>query len=91
MSDFIDYVYCQGVDGYQTKHLFQTDAGSGIEAGDVVFAAGCGSAAFTVLAVKTIEKGSELEAFVRTLCGLCVGGEVRRLTGKMITFEDEED
>ena len=88
MSNFIDYVYCQGVDGYQTKHLFQTEAWSGIEAGDVVFAAGCGSAAFTVLAVKTIEKGSELEAFVRTLCG---DKEVRKLTGKMITFEDEED
>lgn len=88
MSNYIDYVYCQEVDGYQTKHLFQTEAWSGIEAGDVVFAAGCGSAAFTVLAVKTIEKGSELESFVFALCG---GGEVRRLTGKMITFEDEED
>ena len=54
MCDFIDYVYCQGVDGYQTKHLFQADAGSGLEAGDIVFAAGCGSAAFNVLAVKTI-------------------------------------
>ena len=88
MSNYIDYVYCQGVDGYQTKHLFQTDAGSGLEAGDIVFAAGCGSAAFNVLAVRTIRIGSELEAFVRTLCG---GGGVRRLTGKMMTFEDEED
>lgn len=88
MSNFIDYVYCQGVDGYQTKHLFQTEAWSGIEAGDIVFAEGCGSAAFNVLAVRTIEKGSDLEAFV---CALCGGGEVRRLTGKMITFEDEED
>lgn len=88
MSDFIDYVYCQGVDGYQTKHLFQTKAWSNVKVGDVVFAAGSGSAAFNVLAVKTIEKGSELESFVFALCG---GGEVRRLTGKMITFEDEED
>ena len=88
MSDFIDYVYCQGVDGYQTKHLFQTDAGSGIEAGDIVFAAGCGSAAFNVLAVRTIRNGSELEAFVRTLCG---DKEVLRLAGKMVTFEYEED
>ena len=86
MSDFIDYVYCQGVDGYQTKHLFQTKAWSNIKVGDVVFAAGCGSAAFNVLAVRTIRNGSELEAFVRTLCG---GGEVRRLTGKMITFEED--
>lgn len=87
MSNYIDYVYCQGVDGYQTKHLFQTTAWS-INVGDVVFAEGCGTAAFNVLAVKTIEKGSELESFV---CALCGGGEVRRLTGKMITFEDEED
>lgn len=88
MSDFIDYVYCQGVDGYQTKHLFQAKAWSNIKVGDVVFAAGCGVAAFNVLAVKTIEKGSELESFV---CALCGDKEVRRLTGKMITFEDEED
>jgi hypothetical protein len=88
MSDFIDYVYCQGVDGYQTKHLFQTKAWSGIEAGNIVFAAGCGVAAFTVIAVITIEKGSELEAFVRTLCG---GDEVRRLTGKIVVLECEED
>ena len=88
MSDFIDYVYCQGVDGYQTKHLFQTDAGSGLEAGDIVFAEGCGSAAFNVLAVRTIEKGSELEAFVRTLCG---DKEVMWLMGKMIMLQYEED
>lgn len=88
MSDFIDYVYCQEADGYQTKHLFQADAGRGIKAGDIVFADGCGVAAFTVIAVRTIEKGSELEDFVHTLCG---DGEVRRLTGKMIMFEDEED
>ena len=88
MNNYIDYVYCQGAPDYQTKQLFQTDAESGIEAGDIVFVAGCGLAAFNVLAVRTIRKGSELEAFVRTLCG---GGEVRRLTGKMITFEDEED
>ena len=90
MSNYIDYVYCQEVDDYQipgqTKHLFQTDAGSGLEAGDIVFAAGCGSAAFNVLAVRTIRIGSELEAFVRTLCG---GGGVRRLTGKMITFGED--
>ena len=88
MSNFIDYVYCQGVDGYQTNHLFQTDAGSGIETGDIVFAEGCGSAAFNVLAVRTIEKGSELEAFVRTLCG---DKEVMWLMGKMIMLQYEED
>ena len=88
MIDFIDYVYCQGVDGYQTKHLFQTDACSGLKAGDIVFADGCGVAAFTVIAVSTVEKESEFDFFIRTMCG---GGEVRRLTGKMITFEDEED
>ena len=83
MSDFIDYVYCQGEDG-----LFQTDAWSGLKAGDIVFADGCGVAAFTVIAVSTVEKESEFDSFIRTLCG---GGEVRRLTGKMVTFEDEED
>ena len=88
MSNYIDYVYCQGVPDYQTKHLFQTDAGSGLEAGDIVFAAGCGSAAFNVLAVRTIEKGSELEAFVRTLCG---DKEVMWLMGKMIMLQYEED
>lgn len=88
MSDFIDYVYCQGVPDYQTKHLFKTNAGSGLKAGDIVFADGCGVAAFTVIAVSTVEKESEFDFFIRTLCG---GGEVRRLTGKMITFEDEED
>jgi hypothetical protein len=88
MSDFIDYVYCQGVDGYQTKHLFQTNACSGLKAGDIVFADGCGVAAFTVIAVSAVEKESEFDFFIRTMCE---GGEVRRLTGKMITFEDEED
>lgn len=88
MSDFIDYVYCQEADGYQTKHLFKTTAWSNINVGDVAFAEGCGTAAFNVLAVKTIEKGSELESFV---CALCGGREVRRLAGKMVTFEDEED
>ena len=88
MSNFIDYVYCQGVDGYQTKHLFQTDACSGLKAGDIVFADGCGVAAFTVIAVSTVEKESEFDFFIRTLCR---DKEVRRLTGKMITFEDEED
>lgn len=88
MSDFIDYVYCQGVDGYQTKHLFQTNALSGLKAGDIVFADGCGVAAFTVIAVSTVEKESEFDFFIRKLCG---DGEVRKLTGKMITFEDEED
>ena len=88
MSDFIDYVYCQGVPDYQTKHLFQTDACSGLKAGDIVFADGCGVAAFAVIAVRTIEKGSEFDFFV---CALCGDKEVRRLTGKMITFEDEED
>lgn len=88
MSDFIDYVYCHGVPDYQTKHLFQTNAYSGLKAGDIVFAAGCGSAAFNVLAVRTIRRRSELESFVRTLYE---GKEVRWLTGKMITFEDEED
>jgi len=88
MIDFIDYVYCQGVHDYQTKHLFQTNACSGLKAGDIVFADGCGVAAFTVIAVSTVEKESEFDSFIRTLCG---GGEVRRLTGKMITFEDEED
>jgi len=86
MSDFIDYVYCQGVDGYQTKHLFQTNAWSGLKAEDIVFADGCGVAAFTVIAVSTVEKESEFDSFIRTLCG---GGEVRRLTGKMITFEED--
>ena len=88
MSDFIDYVYCQGVDGYQTKHLFQTKAWSGIEAGNIVFAAGCGVAAFTVIAAITIEKGSEFEAFVRTLCE---DEEVMWLTGKMVVLACEED
>lgn len=88
MSNLIDYVYCQGVDGYQTKHLFQADAGRGIKAGDIVFADGCGVAAFTVIAVSTVERESEFDFFIRTLCE---DEEVRRLTGKMITFEDEED
>ena len=73
MSNYIDYVYCQGVPDYQTRHLFQTKAWSGIEAGNIVFAAGYGVAAFTVIAVSTVEGD----------------GEVRRLTGKMITFEED--
>ena len=88
MSDFIDYVYCQGVDGYQTKHLFQTKAWSGIEAGDIVFADGCGVAAFTVIAVSTAEKESEFDFFIRTLCG---DKEVMWLMGKMIMLQYEED
>ena len=88
MSDFIDYVYCQGVDGYQTKHLFQTDAGSGLKAGDIVFADGCGVAAFTVIAVSTVEKESEFDSFIRTMCE---DKKVMWLTGKMVNFEGEED
>ena len=88
MSDFIDYVYCQGVDGYQTKHLFQTDAGSGLETGDIVFADGCGVAAFTVIAVSTTIKGSEFDFFIRTMCE---DKKVMWLTGKMVNFEGEED
>ena len=88
MSDFIDYVYCHGVDGYQTKNLFQTNACSGLKAGDIVFADGCGVAAFTVIAVSTVEKESEFDSLIRTMCE---DEGVRRLTGKMITFEDEED
>lgn len=86
MSDFIDYVYCYGVPDYQTKHLFQTNACSGLKAGDIVFADGCGVAAFTVIAVSTVEKESEFDFFIRTMCG---DGEVRRLTGKMIAFEED--
>lgn len=86
MSNYIDYVYCQGAPDYQTKQLFQTDAESGIEAGDIVFVAGCGLAAFNVLAVRTIRKGSELEAFVRTLCG---DEEVMWLTRKQVEVKED--
>ena len=88
MSDYIDYVYCQEVDGYQTKHLFQTHAWSELKTGDIVFADGCGVAAFTVIAVITIEKGSEFDSFARTLCE---DEEVMWLTGKMVVLECEED
>lgn len=88
MSDFIDYVYCQGEGGYQTKHLFQTKAWSGIEAGNIVFAAGWGVDAFTVIAVITIEKGTEFDSFIRTMCE---DEEVMWLTGKIVVLECEED
>lgn len=88
MSNYIDYVYCQGAPDYQTKHLFQTNAGSGLKAGDIVFADGCGVAAFTVIAVSTVEKKSEFDSFIRTMCE---DEEVMWLTGKMTTLQYEEE
>lgn len=88
MSDFIDYVYCQGVPDYQTKHLFQTHAGSELKTGDIVFADGYGVAAFTVIAVSTVEKESEFDFFIRTMCE---DEEVMWLTRKMTTLQYEEE
>lgn len=88
MSDFIDYVYCRGVPDYQTKHLFQTNACSGLKAGDIVFSDGCGVAAFTVIAVSTVEKESEVDSFIRTMCE---DEEVMWLMGKMTTLQYEEE
>ena len=88
MSDFIDYVYCRGVSDYQTKHLFQTNACSGLKAGDIVFADGCGVAAFTVIAVSTVEKESEVDSLIRTMCE---DKKVMWLTGKMTTLQYEEE
>ena len=88
MSNYIDYVYCQGVPDYQTKHLFQTNACSGLKSGDIVFADGCGVAAFTVIAVSTVEKESEFDFFIRTMCE---DEEVMSLMGKMTTLQYEEE
>ena len=86
MIDFIDYVYCRGVPDYQTKHLFKTNAGSGLKAGDIVFADGCGVAAFTVIAVSTVEKESEVDSFIRTMCE---DEEVMWLTRKQVEIKED--
>lgn len=86
MSDFIDYVYCRGVPDYQTKHLFQTNACSGLKAGDIVFADGYGVAAFTVIAVSTVEKESEFDSFIRTMCE---DEEVMWLTRKQVEVKED--
>ena len=88
MSNYIDYVYCQGVPDYQTKHLFQTHAWSELKAGDIVFADEYGVAAFTVIAVSTVEKESEFDFFIRTMCE---DEEVMWLMGKMTTLQYEEE
>ena len=82
----IDYVYCQGVPDYQTKHLFQTHAWSELKAGDIVFADEYGVAAFTVIAVSTVEKESEVDSFIRTMCE---DEEVMWLTRKQVEIKED--
>lgn len=86
MSNYIDYVYCQGVPDYQTKHLFQTHAWSELKAGDIVFADEYGVAAFTVIAVSTVEKESEVDSFIRTMCE---DEEVMWLTRKQVEIKED--
>ena len=86
MSDFIDYVYCRGVPDYQTKHLFQTHAWSELKAGDIVFADEYGVAAFAVIAVSTVEKESEVDSFIRTMCE---DEEVMWLTRKQVEIKED--
>jgi len=86
MSNYIDYVYCQGVPDYQTKHLFQTHAWSELKAGDIVFADEYGVAAFTVIAVSTVEKESEVDSFIRTMCE---DEEVMWLTRKQVEVKED--
>lgn len=86
MSDFIDYVYCQGVPDYQTKHLFQTHAWSELKTGDIVFADGYGVAAFTVITVNTVRKGSAFDSFIRTMCE---DEEVMWLTRKQVEVKED--
>jgi hypothetical protein len=53
-----------------------------------VFSDGCGVAAFTVIAVSTVEKESEVDSFIRTMCE---DKKVMWLTGKMTTLQYEEE
>lgn len=79
--DFDKYAICQMLEGPQSTYVFKTKGGNRVRKSDIVFAEDFGYTAFVVQDVLRVERGSDVDAFIRASRGY---KNIRSLTGKVL-------
>lgn len=82
--DFDKYAVCQMLEGPQSTYVFKTKGGNRVRKSDIVFAEDFGYTAFVVRDVLQVERGSDVDAFIRAARGY---KNIRSLTGKVLELD----